>query len=62
MKEYEELFREYFDQAEYRGVPIRPSSKVTWNQGNCIGEPPNDPTCKGGYFCNVSVREWQCKT
>lgn len=64
--EYENLFKDYFNgfdtEVEYRGVPIRGGGKVMWKEGNCAGNPPNDPNCKGGFFCNISSRQWQCKT
>lgn len=60
---YEKLFDDYFkktdERAEYRGVPIRPSGRK-WNEGNCPGNPPsNDPSCKS-WYCNTTIREWQC--
>jgi hypothetical protein len=64
--EYENLFKDYFNgfdiEIEYRGVPIRGGGRLTHNHGNCAGNPPNDLNCKGGFFCNTSIRQWQCKT
>lgn len=70
---YDRLFEPYFKSFEEeddrvtsvplpRGLPIRSGDKMTWKEGNCAGDPPNDPNCKGGYFCNLSSRQWQCKT
>lgn len=68
MDEYKELFRNYFNKfelgnAEFRGVPIRGGSGSSGLGGldsqNCIGDPA-DLKCPKGYFCNNSIRQWQC--
>ena len=64
---YDDLFAEYFNMddnidIEYRGLPIKPADNKKWIEGNCPGDPPkNDPSCKE-WFCNTSIRKWQCKT
>ena len=63
MEEYDLLFNTYFENdILLRGMPIRGGNKLTWKEGNCAGDPPNDSNCKGGYFCNITSRKWQCKT
>ncbi len=49
--------------AEFRGVPIRGGTGSSGlggiNSQNCIGD-PNELKCPKGYFCNNSIRQWQC--
>lgn len=68
MDEYDKLFEKYFDKFEievgnsnpqFRGVPIRGGGLGGLNAQNCIGD-PNDLKCPKGYFCNASIRQWQC--
>lgn len=61
VKEYEDLFTDYFNKIEYRGVPIRPGKATLGgdiNIHNCIGDRPTN--CKKGVFCNNSIKQWQC--
>ncbi len=59
---YDRLFKDYFDNNLYRGIPVRGNGTQWMMQGNCFGDPPVDAACKGGFYCNTSTRVWQCRS